>query len=713
MPPYVYLIGQSVNGFEDKLPRQIDVLRFYYHFQNVDESEKIRDISNQVQQIYHRARIETIHFESIRSKVKRLIATIKPIIATRKSLCPSQIEKESLIFQKIFELFEVSKNEDLLPILMKNFLFDQRTTRDEFVSNIAVQIPRSSSSNVPSTSNQTTNLLYFTHNLQSMTNQIDAHNDTLDYEYDSDEVDFDTSTDFMPIDTERGRKKFKLCDNDIKELSQCGGSYRVIEKALTIGIKAAGGDPRDYAISKTSLCGQSNKFRTIKKSANLEQIAGNNEKALILFDGKKFAKINQRHIGKDSRMVAICHTREKDIALGLPILDSGHARVYANEIFTLCENSNLTNRVIGLVCDTTNVNLGASGGVCALFEKDVKRNVLNIACRHHIYELLLSSALKAALGTFDAPTLTIFHALKEMWSDIKERGFQYSPCDEIEFDSPNLQDLYINAKETLIGHAKSTNIRDDYAELTDLCLKFLGVRTQKSFMVPGSDSRARWLSKAIYGIKMYLFRENLNLEPSFERNLLHFAIFVSVIYCKYWNRSTNVFDAPVNDLSLIADLQKYSDENENIANSVLNTLWNHLWYLGEELAPLALFSERVGFQDKNRMRVKLISNACPPRGPNSLKLKNFADGTELTDLVTKRSQFLFSILDLNSSFLEHEAETWKSQSGYKKAKRVIAELLVVVNDKAERALGKATTIINNQKARTERNFQNMFASLYS
>lgn len=514
-------------------------------------------------------------------------------------------------------------------------------------------------------------------------------------------------------DEQRGRKKIKLCDDDIKELGKCGGSYRVMEKALKIGIKTAGGNPNDYVISKTTLCGTLNQFQTIETSNNLEEIACDNEKPLILFDGKKFTKINQKHVGKDSRMVAICHTENIDYALGLPILASGHARSYANELIGLCKIHILINRVIGLVCDATVVNTGESGGVCALFEREIEREILNILCRHHIQELLLSSAMTAALGAVKAPTVTLFDLLKENWPAIKDRGFQYVPCDESVFAPPDMHDLYIDAKETLLKHSKSNQIRDDYAELIDLCLKFFGIRTKKSFMVPGSISRARWMAKAIYGIKMYLFRNELDMEPVFERNLLKFAVFVTVIYCKYWNRCSSVFDAPVNDLLLIADLQKYSIENEIIATSVSNTLRIHLWYLGEELVILALFSMKVTNQDKNRMRVKFTSNEYPGRSVNSLRLKNYADGNELPDMVTGRSGFLFSILDLDSSFLEEEAETWSNQPSYKKARQLIENLIVVVNDTAERALGKATNIIQNQKARSEARLQNMFSSLYS
>lgn len=68
----MYLIGQSINSFEQKLPREIDVLRYYYHLHGMSDKEKNTNITNRIFQLYQRVGIDTIHFESVRSKVKRL-----------------------------------------------------------------------------------------------------------------------------------------------------------------------------------------------------------------------------------------------------------------------------------------------------------------------------------------------------------------------------------------------------------------------------------------------------------------------------------------------------------------------------------------------------------------------------------------------------------------------------------------------------------------
>lgn len=134
------MIGKTINCFEDKLPRSIDVLRYYFHFQNASDTEKITDTTNQIKRMYNLANITTIHFESIRSKVKRLVLSVKSIIETRKSQNARQITKELSIFQSIVQLFEIAKNEELLPHIQKEFLADQRSVRRNLISELNVGV---------------------------------------------------------------------------------------------------------------------------------------------------------------------------------------------------------------------------------------------------------------------------------------------------------------------------------------------------------------------------------------------------------------------------------------------------------------------------------------------------------------------------------------------------------------------------------------------
>ncbi len=55
--------------------------------------------------------------------------------------------------------------------------------------------------------------------------------------------------------------------------------------------------------------------------------------------------------------------------------------------------------------------------------------------------------------------------------------------------------------------ATHKQLRDDYRELLELTMIFLGgiPKNGISFHIPGAVSHARWMSKAIYAFKIFLF----------------------------------------------------------------------------------------------------------------------------------------------------------------------------------------------------------------
>ena len=60
-----------------------------------------------------------------------------------------------------------------------------------------------------------------------------------------------------------------------------------------------------------------------------------------------------------------------------------------------------------------------------------------------------------------------------------------------------------------MANLKNEQTRDDYRELAELTIISLG-RTHKRaihFMAPGAMHNARWMAKAIYSLKILLFRE--------------------------------------------------------------------------------------------------------------------------------------------------------------------------------------------------------------
>ena len=102
------------------------------------------------------------------------------------------------------------------------------------------------------------------------------------------------------------------------------------------------------------------------------------------------------------------------------------------------------------------------------------------------------------------------------------------------------------------------------------------------FIRPGTLHHVTWMAHMIYGIKMYLFRNQFWLTAKEVTGLKHFTTFTRILYIKAWFVAPSAIDAPAGDLVLLKGLVSYP--NSEIAKDTSKKLANHLWYLSKELA---------------------------------------------------------------------------------------------------------------------------------
>ena len=108
-----------------------------------------------------------------------------------------------------------------------------------------------------------------------------------------------------------------------------------------------------------------------------------------------------------------------------------------------------------------------------------------------------------------------------------------------------------------ISNSSKIKLRHDYLELATLTLLFLGGTLPESIedatiKDPGAIHHARWMSKAIYTMKIALFRNQLReVYKEDLDNIVSLAIFLSVFYTKVWLTCTDAATVPSNDLELL------------------------------------------------------------------------------------------------------------------------------------------------------------------
>ena len=90
--------------------------------------------------------------------------------------------------------------------------------------------------------------------------------------------------------------------------------------------------------------------------------------------------------------------------LAVPSLPNGAGEATANGVVTTLEDWGVENRVVPLSFDTTASNTGlVSGG---------GHDVLHLACRHHIYELVCEKAFTTCFGPSSGPEIQLFKRFK-------------------------------------------------------------------------------------------------------------------------------------------------------------------------------------------------------------------------------------------------------------------------------------------------------------
>lgn len=683
-PTYEYLIGPSISEFKGNTVKSIDVLKRYFDFdRRSTENDKISYILNEIKNIYDVAGISITSTEHIRIKLKKLIKNAKLIISKRKSNSPGQIKKENEFFVKINAPFDIIKT------IESNELGSSQ--------------PIASCSYHTITSNNNSELAEYNCN----------ENNSSDSEY-------EMSSDAESTEDELSdpRKKYQISKEIMEKIHSSANfhtSYEDMSKYIKIGIEIAGGNPENYSVSKSQLFKQISELRNNKRHETLTKLSDGDSKLLIHFDTKSCRKLNKRHLGHQNRLVVIFQSENSATTVGPFKLDNHEANTIAETIKDLIEEHNLENRVVALSSDTESTNTGRHNGVCLQLEQFLKKDLLYCMCRHHVYELILKHVGDYIFGATSGPNFNYDSmGLKREWETLNYADFT-------SYDGENMNQHFNefreNSIEILREQMDSKITRDDYAELTDLALKFFDASDtqKKGFMAPSGMSNARWMQKAIYSLKTYLFRDQIQLTDRAKQRLQRFSMFISAIYVKHWNRTTKLFEAAINDLELLKELERYRTVDEGVANTALKVLKRHLYYLSDELVVVSIYSKHLSNENKEIIRAKL-GRDFGPRTNNSIRyISNDTDFStmQIHDFITNRSTYLFSLLELDISFLNHNVDTWDELQSFQETRKKLKMLLPVVNDHAERTLGQTSNAINNQKARKEHTLQNLLSSKFN
>lgn len=233
-----------------------------------------------------------------------------------------------------------------------------------------------------------------------------------------------------------------------------------------------------------------------------------------------------------------------------------------------------------------------------------------------------------------------------------------------------------------------------------------GESHEVKFTAPGACHHARWLSKALYCLKIYMFRRQFKISIKEVNDLRKICVFIVLFYVKIWFIAPNAIKAPNSDLELVKNLIQYRDIHPDVANAALDKLCRHLWYLHEQLVGLALFDKTVSREEKLKIVEKINSTIVVEKASKRYTVAYSAITSmidkNISDFVTKNSLFIFEQFDLPYGFLNSEPNTWETNYEYQQCLKTFCKLKVV-NDIAERGVALAEKfnqgLTNNEQER--------------
>lgn len=180
--------------------------------------------------------------------------------------------------------------------------------------------------------------------------------------------------------------------------------------------------------------------------------------------------------------------------LGVPKLPNGTGEATSNAVVTMLQAWGIESQVRAMCFDTTASNTGIRSGVCGVIKTKLGKNLLYLACRHHVHEIVVGDVFKHCFGPSSGPDIGLFKRFHHHWPQIDSSQFQTANDDQV---CVGVLTKLVDSKNEVISFANQVH------ELLELTVLFLGGVPPRGerFMAPGAMHRARWMAKLLYCLK--------------------------------------------------------------------------------------------------------------------------------------------------------------------------------------------------------------------
>jgi len=225
----------------------------------------------------------------------------------------------------------------------------------------------------------------------------------------SEETIQDSSSDeYVAINTPLPSKRRKPTAIVTSEVSAALDRSKTTDRnavyVLAATAQSLGHDPKKLIINRESIRQARRKNREII-AKEIKDAFTPGSSLTIHWDGKMLPALQSKEYV--DRLAILVSGEGTTKLLGVPKVHSGTGDAQATAVFSLIQDWNLNDRVQYMSFDTTSSNTGLKSGAWMLLEQKLGRNLVSLACRHHVMELIIAKVFDTLMGTPSEPNKII------------------------------------------------------------------------------------------------------------------------------------------------------------------------------------------------------------------------------------------------------------------------------------------------------------------
>ena len=708
----LWMIGSPANLTGCQLPTKRQVLKDFFAFKTANRyNEKPSVIAGLVYddlaEFWRRSAIPTMPKWIIISRITRLHESYQKLRSLSNRATQTEAEKRHKFEAELDQLFDVAaldaeklisadrlrsdadKEEDI------SFLRDQRTERKQKMSSQDRTFKRKVINKLKRERRAKKGCSGRTNDSATQIPAVaDVNTSVIETSDDSDHDNRQSDSEYVPppkrappTGTVQLEIPAKVMQSpDVTSLSDRLGISNAAMSALTIAVaKTGGSNSSQLSVSKETCrrARRANREKLAEKS--YEYFKRTHSQHGALHWGGKI--MNTSGAGSTETLAVLFSDTDRyreGKLLGVPKLNDSTGKSQAEHSAMLLDNWGLRSFVRALVFDTTASNTGRIRGAAARLEQDLNRRVFWLACRHHVAEIVIGDVWRSIFGRTTGPATTDNQKFRDFWPKLdRSQSFRKLP---IERETKELRDRAVSEISHLLSEGKGP--RSDYRELAQLTLAMLGADDGYRMHSPGAHHHARWMASILFALKRLAWGEQMGYSQETVQQLSAFCEFAALIYVPYWLKIGCAAEAPVDDLDFYRTISEYATipGRCTTATAAEQALTRHLWYLTQEVVPLALCSDQLPLSVKAEIAERITDTE--DHGEVMLGKPAFptlSNDTSLRDLVGPASCHAFKILGVATDWLKRDPSEWGVDPSYLEFE-AFARHIKCVNDPAERAI---------------------------